>query len=507
MILLALFICFTFYIYLKRKTRNVVPLPPGPPGDPIIGHIRLIPPENQETLFYKWGKIYGDVIHLRLLGQPVIVLNSIQAAMDLLDKRGAIYSDRPPFLTFKLMGWKSVVTLMRYGTRFQRHRRMLQQCFSMKQCIEYRTIQLGESRTLLQNLLANSDNRDDSVRRFATAIIIRVTFGHQITTDNDPYVKIADGIGYALGNAGSPGASAVDYFPFLQYFPSWFPGAYYAGFARDNKPVVDTLYDYPLREVSRQMVEGKAKPSFLATQLEAHNRGGSDFPNTLEDIKGAASAVYGAGVDTIWSTLSMFFLAMVLYPEHQARAQKEIDSVIGSDRLPEFEDRPSLPYVECLLKETLRWNSAAPLGVPHRSLEDDIYKGMFIPKGSLVIANTRGITLDENVYSDAAAFNPARFLPKPSGHGEPFPEGAFGFGRRICPGRHLADASLWIVMVSVLATLDISKVVDDKGREITPEVVFTSGITSHPYPFRCSIQPRSDASRVLIVQGDTSDTY
>lgn len=93
----------------------------------------------------------------------------------------------------------------------------------------------------------------------------------------------------------------------------------------------------------------------------------------IDNIKVAAGAMYGAGVDTVrvvevgdrttspltwlsktWSTLSMFFLAMVLYPEQQSRAQKEIDSVIGPDRLPEFGDRASLPYVECILQETLR---------------------------------------------------------------------------------------------------------------------------------------------------------
>lgn len=118
--------------------------------------------------------------------------------------------------------------------------------------------------------------------------------------------------------------------------------------------------------------EGKAKPSFLANQLEKHSRDGLGSPNTIADIKGAAGVMYCAAADTVsgqpsnivaltdstsktWSTLSIFFLAMVLHPEQQARAQKEIDQVIGPGRLPEFADRPSLPYVECILQETLRY--------------------------------------------------------------------------------------------------------------------------------------------------------
>lgn len=107
------------------------------------------------------------------------------------------------------------------------------------------------------------------------------------------------------------------------------------------------------------------------------------------------------------SSMSIFFLAMVLHPEYQTKAQEEIDRVIGTERLPELSDRSSLPFLEYILQESLRWYHAAPTGmfmkrfhyfhadkfslqgVPHRSLEDDIYNGMFIPKGSVVIANIR----------------------------------------------------------------------------------------------------------------------
>ncbi|KAF9456702.1 cytochrome P450 [Collybia nuda] len=499
---LFIFICLTFYVYFKKKPKNIAPLPPGPPADPIIGHLRLIPPENQQTLFYKWGKIYGDVLHLHFPGRSVIVLNSIQAATDLLDNRSPNYSDRPSFVILEMMGWN----FFGNNKRSQRHRRMLQQYLAPHKCVEYRPIQTRETRVLLRNLLNDGDARDDHIRRFSTATIIRIAFGHQISSEDDPYVKIAEKVGYAISNSGSPGNTPVDFLPFLRYFPSWFPGTHYAVLARKNRPFVDTLHDYPVEQVISQMAEGRAKSSFLQTYLEALDHDGPDGSNTLEDIKVAVGGMYGAGVDTTWATLSMFFLAMTLYPEHQARAQKEIDSVVGPNRLPSFEDRHSLPYVECILQETLRWNSATPLGVPHLSVEDDIYKGMLIPKGSIVIANTRAMTLDDTIYSNPAMFNPARFLPKPEGNAEPHPMAPFGFGRKICPGRHLASASLWIVVVSVLATLDISKALDDNGTEITPDLSFTSGITSHPYPFRSSIKRRSNTSRDLISQRDTPGT-
>ena len=88
------------------------------------------------------------------------------------------------------------------------------------------------------------------------------------------------------------------------------------------------------------------------------------------------------------ATLKTFFLAMVTHPIVQQKAQAELDAVVGPHRLPEFEDMKSLPYICAIVKELLRWRVVVPLGVPHRSLEDDEYRGYFIPKGSIVLGNS-----------------------------------------------------------------------------------------------------------------------
>ncbi len=85
--------------------------------------------------------------------------------------------------------------------------------------------------------------------------------------------------------------------------------------------------------------------------------------------------------------MGAFFLAMALHPEVQKKAQQELDAVVGTERLPDFSDRPSLPYVTAIAKELLRWHPAAPTGVPHRSIADDEYNGHFIPGGSTIFVN------------------------------------------------------------------------------------------------------------------------
>ena len=95
---------------------------------------------------------------------------------------------------------------------------------------------------------------------------------------------------------------------------------------------------------------------------------------------------------------------MALYPEVQKKAQAEIDAVVGPDRLPEIEDRPSLPYINALIKELMRWNLVTPLGkpfhhvvlpviltcsegFPHMATNDDEYDGYYIPKGTIIFGN------------------------------------------------------------------------------------------------------------------------
>lgn len=130
-------------------------------------------------------------------------------------------------------------------------------------------------------------------------------------------------------------------------------------------------------------------------------------------------------------------LAMVLYPETQKKAQAELDAVVGRSRLPTFADFDHLPYIRAMVKETLRWRAVDPLGLQHRSIEDDWYEGYYIPKGSVIMANVWAMNRDPEVHgTDYDFFNPSRYLndkgeldsatldTKDEGHV------TFGFGRR-----------------------------------------------------------------------------
>ncbi|KAG6853830.1 hypothetical protein C0991_000944 [Blastosporella zonata] len=194
---------------------------------------------------------------------------------------------------------------------------------------------------------------------------------------------------------------------------------------------------------------------------------------------------------------------MTLNPDVQKKAQAEIDSIIGSERLPNLADRPHLPYVNAVVTEVLRWNSVAPtgtsiLGVPHTAMEDGIIGGYLIPKGSIILANLWNMLHDPEVYPEPFEFQPERHIVTSEKSAQRDPRNVcFGYGRRICPGMHLAETSLFSVIAASLAVFDVKKVVEN-GVEIIPVHESTSGIISFPEAFKCSITPRSPKAVSLV---------
>lgn len=488
-------------LLISQRRHGSLPLPPGPPGEPILGHVRVIPAQNPENAYIQWSKKYSsDILSFKMLNQPVIILNSARAAVDLLDKRGSNYCDRPRFAAFEAMGWGKTLTFLRWGADFRMHRKILQTTFQKSKIPQYRPLQQREVTRMLQGILDQPTEWDKVLRRFATAIVLGIGFGVRIDKADSPYIQMASDASYAVGNSGPPGGTLIDFFPFLCYLPSWLH-VKSLKFALDWKWAVLKIHDKPYDAV---VTSTEKKPCLINTLLDQRRsqmEKGMVPDLGIDDIKGTAGAVFAAGQDTTWSTLVIFVLAMMLYPDVQEKARRSIDDAIGRDRLPNFADRPKLEYLDYVVYETLRWLPVTPLGVPHKSLKDDVYDGYSIPAGSVIFANAKAMMHDERVYSDPKEFHPERFMPvDQGGRGEPLPNGQFGFGRRICPGNHLAEASVWVVAANMLSTMKIEKAVDAEGNEVNPKIVLTSGLTSHPRPFPCRVAPRDGKSLEVIMQ-------
>jgi cytochrome P450 len=496
------------------RNRNRLPLPPSPAAEPLLGHLRIIPSEHPEYQYTQWGKdLNSDVLHFSLLGRDIIVLNSVEAARDLMDKKGANYADRPRFALFEVMGWGITLTFLRWSPRFKLHRKLLQQSFTQTACKAYRPIQIEESQRAVRAIFSRPRDWEISLRQFSTAVVLRIGFGIDIQEKNDPYVKMAIDVEEATGEGGVPGASVVDMFPKLAYVPSalarlsslLLPLVH----ARRTKASIQRLHDAPWAAVEPSIRSEKTtRPSFVHTHYArylANQNQGKSNDATIADIKGAAGAISIAGGNTTWSTIIVCILNLILRPEIQDRLRAEIDSVVGVDengdilRLPDFEDRPKMKWLEYVIQETTRWAPLSPLGVPHATVTEDTYKGYRIPAESTVFANAWAMSRDERFYSLPEEFSPDRYIPvAEGGRGEPLPDGPFGFGRRVCPGQYLALSGVYIMIATLIATAELRCPVDKNGDKVIPEVSFSNGLSGVPDSFGCEITSRSDRVQRLL---------
>ncbi|KAF8599312.1 cytochrome P450 [Ceratobasidium sp. AG-I] len=477
----------------QRINAARLPLPPGPPRWPLIGCLSSIPSENENwKAFSQWGNKYGDVAYARVLNQDIIVLNSREAAFDLLERRSTMYSTRPSLvMANEIVGWKLTLGTMTYGSRLKHTRRLLQEGMSLRAMEELWPLQEEEALKFVQRLLDSPNEFIQHIRQAAAATVLKLTYGYNVNDRNDRFVVMADNAMDMFSTVTTPGAFLVDVIPSLKHLP-WAP---FKVKAKAWKKLLHDFVNLPMQFVHEQVSTGKTTPSLAMRWLEREVK-----PEEQSAEMWAAMSLYGGGADTTVSALSTFFAAMVHYPAVQAAAQAEIDRIIGTDRLPVYKDRNLLPYLEALYKEVMRWHPVAPLGIPHAldTKADDNYRGMRIPGGCMIVANIWNMVHDPKVYHDPDVFKPERFLGSPETV-EPNPEEIiFGFGRRRCPGINVAHSSVWLSIALTLAVYDIKPVVGPDGKPKMPSLLYSNGTISHPERFECTITPRSSKAEALV---------
>ncbi|KDQ58237.1 hypothetical protein JAAARDRAFT_686209 [Jaapia argillacea MUCL 33604] len=499
-VILTLASAVSLYFYQKwthQQRSGGLPYPPGPKPDPVIGNLRQIPKKKQWVTYQQWGKQYGEVIYFAVGGSQIVVLNSARVVNDLLEKRGAIYSDRAQSNMHMEIAQGNITLFpeMKCTEEFNLHRKVVNSALSATASRTYLPCQERETHALLGRLLETPDSYPKHLRRATGSIILTVTYGHKVMTDDDELVKLnEDAIAHIFPTV-DPTNFAVNFIPWLKYLPSWAPGAGFKEYARIAREYKTKWADIPFAEVREKMAAGSAEPCYV-TNLLAQNGSITNRPDEEDIIKVTAGVLYAAGSDTTVMAIKSFLLGMLLYPDVQEKVHQEIDKVVGSDRLPTWSDMDSLPYFQNCILESMRWKPNAPVGIPHALQRDDVYEGMFLPKDAVVMANVWGIFHDEKMYPDPSRFWPERWDGR-------FPDAisprAFGFGysRRICPGRHMAFNSLLIMLSNIMAVFKIEKKRDVDGREIEPIYDLEELELFMPF-IECSITPRSPTAAALV---------
>ncbi|KAN0084468.1 Cytochrome P450 [Tylopilus felleus] len=482
-------------LYLGRRRPTSHRLPPGPPGIPWVGNVIGVDPSTPWLTYTEWANTYGDIVYSRLFGKDIIILNSEKAARDLLENRSKNYSDRPYLITTKLCGLDFFSAFLPYGDQWRLHRRFFHQTFRPGAVHRFLPSQHRRACHLLRQLLETPEQFEDHVFEYTAAIIMNSTYDYDPASRKDELLDIVANVLNIVATAVRPDiAIMVGAFPLLLRLPSWFPGMSFKKEMATAREYSKQYLERPFECALRKAPADRVTPSMTHDALrEMEEKGVSPDQSWMDGLKEASGTAFLAGAETSNAVLMAFFLMMVVHPEVQEKIQAEIDAVVGKarDRLPTIEDRPSLPFLDATFREMIRYSPTVPLLIPHAAVDEDVYDGFYIPKGSMLIANVWGMAHDEVRYPKSHMFIPERFINE-DGSLKPndVEHIAYGFGRRMCVGRHFADTSVWSVMAKVLAVFKILRPLDENGAEIQVEAKFAGGNAVHPLPFKCRIVPR-----------------
>ncbi|KAL1665077.1 cytochrome P450 [Schizophyllum commune] len=452
-------------------------LPPGPPTAPIFGNALQVPAKGMYLRFTEWARIYGEIYSIKMGSRTAIILSGPAALRELLDKQSAYTSDRPEFSLFDLVtgGW--ALFLCRYNEKWRKLRKASQMLLAPSVVKTYQPLQEGESTQLAFDFLETPERFFDHISRYGNSLVLAILYGRRSPRIETPTaLAIVEILNYWVTYL-EPGATPpVDVFPILKWIPEWM--APWVARARKIRDMRAALY-LGLFDDCRTRVEAGEDNSFMGDVI----RDQAGHGLTMEQMSELAGAIYEAGSETTSSTLQTIVLLFAAFPEVQARLQQEIDSV-----------------------ETHRFHTVTPLAIPHRATKDLHYKGYLIPEEATIFGNLYGLFHDPDLFDEPYTFNPDRYMLNEHGTKPGVDDSAFrntliyGFGRRICPGMHLANASVALAAMKLLWAFEFHPSMDPETAMLVQLDVMKKrgGIAAGPPPFRCDIRCRSPSRAKLV---------
>ncbi|KAI0792989.1 cytochrome P450 [Irpex lacteus] len=505
------------YWYLRRRRAL-----PGPPRLPLLGNLLQVPLRSQFIPYTDWSRKYvGPIYSLNLLGRETIILNNFEVAGDLLDRCSNIYNSRPyQVMMVEVLCGGTFMPLETDMERWRRWRRASHDTFGPKGVEKFRSAQTEAAVLAMLRIIENPAEWEHHIQVFTASGIFSAVYGWAPLPASSPHVEPVYELAKGTANASIPGAYFVDIFPIMKHLPAWMAGWKRKGMAWHER--ISTAFEAFNADIADKMTTGEAPVCYASELLQTEHRHGF----TRKETAWTSAVMVAAGAETTATTIAYFVLAMLNYPDVMRKAQVELDAVVGRERIPTSEDADNLPYICAMVRETLRWRPASPLGMSiyfHPAMNsdhiiDNWYNGYFIPKGKTMMtvgasfhANSY-VDRDPSIFPDFDVYRPERFLDG-SGKILVTPPGApqmghtsFGFGRRICIGMHFAEQALFIGIVTLLWALNIEPAIGENGEQIIPrtDAWIDVGTVVRPVPFQCRFSPRSAHTKAILRDYTTS---
>ncbi|KAF6811936.1 Fumitremorgin C synthase 1 [Colletotrichum musicola] len=495
------------------KTAKKLARFPGPKQYPIVGRVHDLPKFAMWLKFKEWADEFGPIYQTSMLGQKFIIISDEEMAQDLLIKNGNNFAGRPQIraLIDHKLGPAYSALMDRHDTwKFQRkwvHAAMAaahQQHF-------YGHIE-SEVKRWLVTLLLDPEKFHGNTRELTGRIISRLAWddARQGKAYGDSAIETLTQMSVSgpVVNTLTPLwhlADLVRYNPWRSYEVN-----------REKNQRAWWLRSFRLAKARYRKGE-LPTDTWTYRYFEQLQKAGNETLVQSDKDEDFAACMLGfqclVGVVTISGPMQFFLMCMALHPEWLQKCQEEIDRVCG-DRMPTRDDFAELPTVRACLKETLRWRSGVPLGVPHQCETDSEFQGVKIEKGTIILACEWNINRVREKYPDPDHYRPDRYLdPSFPTYQEPlsrypnFRDGVgmhtFGWGRRTCLGQNLVDDEMFVAGAAVCWAFDMGlKKCPATGKDVTFDTQATnSNVILEPLPFPMQFKIRSPERAKAVLDG------
>nr|AGP25594.1 cinnamate 4-hydroxylase [Aquilaria sinensis] len=495
--LLALFATVILAIAISKLCGKKYRLPPGPLPVPVFGNWLQVGDDLNHRNLSDLARKFGDIFLLRMGQRNLVVVSSPELAKEVLHTQGVEFGSRTRNVVFDIFtgkGQDMVFTV--YGEHWRKMRRIMTVPFFTNKVVQqYRQGWEAEAASVVEDVKKRPESATTGIvlrRRLQLMMynnMYRIMFDRRFESEEDPlFVKLRALNGERSRLAQSFEYNYGDFIPILRPF--------LRGYLRICKEVkerrLQLFNDYFVQErklASTTSVSNEGLKCAIDHILDAQHKGEINEDNVLYIVENINVAAIET---TLWS-IEWAIAELVNHPEIQTKLRRELDTVLGVGHQITEPDTHKLPYLQAVIKETLRLRMAIPLLVPHMNLHDAKLGGYDIPAESKILVNAWWLANNPANWDRSEEFRPERFLEEESkveANGNDFRFLPFGVGRRSCPGIILALPILGITIGRLVQNFELlpppgcSKLdTTEKGGQFSLHILNHSTIVAKPRTF------------------------
>nr|AGV40781.1 flavone synthase [Saussurea medusa] len=451
----------SLFLYLLIKKNQNHRLPPSPPSLPIIGHLHHLGPLIHQS-FHHLSTKYGPLIHLRLGSVTCVVASTPDLARDFLKTNELAFSSRKHSLAIDHITYGVAFAFAPYGPYWKFIKKMSTvELLGNQNLGHFLPIRTQEIHELLHTLMNKAKKREsvnltEELLKLTNNVICQMMMSIRCSGTNSEADEAKNLVREVTQIFGEFNVSDFIWFCKnidLQGFKKRYEDTHRRYDVLLEKIILEREEE---RRKEGKREDGNKGKDFLDMLLDVLEDGKAEIQITRDHIKALILDFFTAATDTTAIALEWMLVELIRNPKVLEIAREEIDHIIGNERLVQESDIPNLPYIQAIIKETLRLHPPIPMLI-RKSIENVSVQGYDIPAGTMLFVNIWSIGRNPKYWESPLEFKPHRFLEEDNAlkssfdiKGQNFQLLPFGTGRRGCPGINLAMKELPVVIAGLI---------------------------------------------------------